>query len=150
MNKFYFSFIWFLLLPILSSAQPKSINLNDIELMHSNCLIEKPIQPKEIPKDSWVIRFDELGEIYNPTFPNTRNKVYTSTYRKEGNEILYFSKSMSTQRATIYMESGVGRYYLLMNGDKGFSMIRYDVEEIGTNYKVTGMLYRKCSEAKRL
>lgn len=97
---------------------------------------------KVLYEKSRYIRFNELGEIYNPTFPNTREKVYVRTYQEEGEELQYIGYSISTFRATVSQKGRVGQFYTIMQGPNCQSMIAYQAKKEGAYLVITGKLYK--------
>lgn len=105
------------------------------------------IEPQRIPyKDSYFVRFNELGKIYNPLFPKTRNKVKVENYWQQGNELSYIGFSFSTFRATVQLKGRVGLFYGLWLGERGSSLIEYQVKKEGAYLNITGKVY-KCFSA---
>lgn len=132
--------IW--LNPNMSIAQAHP-TIATIQSFQQNYSSKKAIAPlKVLYKESHFIRFNELGAIYNPTFPNTRDKVYVRTYQQEGDDLFYIGYSISTFRATVLQKGRVGKFYTIMQGPNCNSMIAYQAKKEGAYLIITGMLYK--------
>jgi len=124
-----------------------AFTMESIHHIQKHCNSKKPITAKSILyKESYHLRFNELGEVYNPTFPKTRNKVSVRTYQASGKVLEEISYSISTHRATVLQKGRVGVFYLIMRGKKCNSMIAYEAKKEGDYLVVTGELY-KCFSA---
>jgi len=94
MNNLAFLFYCFLLLPVGSFAQHKIPVLEQctITQLKANSQIIIPVKKQVIPfREKIFVRFEELGEIYNPTFPETRHKISVYNFQQQGAGFLYLS-----------------------------------------------------------
>lgn len=148
MNRVSFMLFCGLLFPFIGIAQPEpTLTLKTIQDFKKNHHSVIDIESQKIPyKDSYFVRFKELGKIYNPLFPKTRNKVKVENYWQQGNELSYIGFSFSTFRATVQLKSRVGQFYGLWLGENCSSLIEYQVKRDGDYLKITGKVY-KCFSA---
>lgn len=140
---FPFLFFSFLLLPILSSAQEKApiLTLKMIQQLKESSGTVFPIKKQILPfKDKVMVRFPELGTIYNPTFPKTRHRITVANFRKEGTNYTYIGKSLSTFRASLFLRNE-GIFYGVWQGGNCCSLIEYEVNRVGANFEITGKVY---------
>ena len=138
-----FLFCGCLLLPVLSSAQQKvpSLTPATITYLKENAAIVFPIDKQTLPfRDKVMLRFPELGTIYNPTFPETRNRVSVTNFRKAGANFIYIGKSTSTFRSTVFIRN-TGTFYGVWHDGKCTSLIKYEVTRVGEQLEVTGKVY---------
>ena len=106
-----------------------------------------PIKKQVVPyQEKVAIRFPELGKIYNPNFPATRNKVAVANFY-DANQVIskntsftYIGKSLSTNRATVFIQNE-GTYYSVWYDGKCKSLIQYKVARVGDNLEITGQVY---------
>lgn len=143
MKNFLFLFSCFLFLPFLSSAQNNTPTLTyeQMRRLKFNVQILIPLEKQVLPfRDKVALRFEELGMIYNPTFPETTNKVYAANFRRIDRQFDFIGKSISTFRATVFIrEQGI--FYGVWNDGNCVSLIEYKVIRVGDKLEVTGNVY---------
>jgi len=143
MNNLAFLFYCFLLLPVGSFAQHKIPVLEQctITQLKANSQIIIPVKKQVIPfREKIFVRFEELGEIYNPTFPETRHKISVYNFQQQGAGFLYLSKSLSTYRSSV-MIYDTGLHYGVWTDGKCDSLMEYEVTRVGENLEITGKVY---------
>ena len=142
-----FCFCCLVFLPVLSSAQ-EDLNLESIKSFKSSCQNITNIQTQKIHfQKAGFLRFTELGEIYNPNFPKTRNMIKCSNYQMEDSKLCYLGYSYSTFRATIPINGRVGTFYSIWKGEIGITLLEYVIKKNGDYLEVTGKLYKCFSGA---
>jgi len=144
-----FLFLGFLFLPVLCSAQQQNPTLTYGEMRRLKFTAgdQIPVKKQVIPYRAKVaVHFPELGELYNPNFPETRTQIYVANFfNQHGNGVIkgpfsYIGKSISTNRATVFIQKE-GTHYGTWNDGKCVSLIEYKVTRVGENLEITGMVY---------
>lgn len=133
----------FLLLPVFGLAQTKVpvLTQRTITYLKDNAALVFPIDQQTLPfRAKVMIRFPELGTIYNPTFPETRERVGVANFRKTETGFTYIGQSTSTFRATVFLRN-TGTFYGVWNDGKCASLIEYEVTRVGEQLKVKGKVY---------
>lgn len=133
------------MLPVGSSAQKDKLPTLDhctITDLKANSQIIIPVKKQVIPfQEKVVVRFEELGKIYNPSFPATRHKISVYNFQQQkGIGFLYLSKSLSTYRSTVVIRA-TGTHYGVWTDGKCDSLIEYEVTRVGENLEITGNVY---------
>lgn len=150
MKKQNFTILWsvfFLGLSFTSFSQ-ESLSLETIADFKENYHSVSPIATQIIPyKDSYQIRFPELKNIYNPTFPNTRNRVKVENYWIQEKQLTDIGFSISTFRASVRLKGRTGQFYSIWKGESCSSLLEYTVKRVGDNLEVTGKVYKCFSRA---
>ena len=150
MNRTRFFLFCCLLLPftgMAQKAQQPTLTQETIQDFKKNHHSVIDLEPQRILyKDSYFVRFKELGKIYNPLFPKTRNKIKVENYWQQGSELIYIGFSYSTFRATVQLKGRVGVFYGLWLGESCSSLIEYEVKRDGDYLNITGKVY-KCFSA---
>lgn len=134
----------FCILSLSSSAQNSNptLTLETINNFKKKYDSVSDIEPQTIPyKDSYFLRFKELGAIYNPMFPKTRNRVHCENFQKQGKELLYIGYSISTNQATVRLKGRVGTFFGIWKSKYCSSLIEYKVTRTGDELKVKGKIY---------
>lgn len=146
MNRTLFFLFCCLFVPFIGmaqSAQPPTLTLANIQQFKQHYQQVLEIEPQEISyKDGYFLRFEELGKIYNPTFPKTRNKVSTHSFWQQATKLGYIGRSISTYRATVQLKGRVGQFYGIWETATCNSLIEYEVTKQGETLHVTGKIYQ--------
>ena len=143
MKNLTFLFCGLLLLPLLSVAQKShpTLTLANITQLKNEAQIIIPVDKQILPfRDKVMVRFPELGAIYNPAFPETRHPVQVANFHQAKGGYTYLGKSVSTLRSTVFLRNQ-GTHYGVWNDGKCPSLIEYEVERVGEHLEITGKVY---------
>lgn len=132
-----------LLTTVLWAQKMEHLSPDMVKDFKANYHSKVAIEPQRILyADAYFLRFPELGKIYNPLFPKTRNKVHCSTFQQQGNALEYIGYSVSTFRATVQLKGRVGTFYAVWRGESCSSLIEYQVTRDGEYLDITGTIYK--------
>lgn len=146
MNRLPIFFFCCLFGPFIGQAQSApqpSLTLARIQQFKQDYQQVLDLGPQEISsKAAYFVRFEELGKIYNPTFPATRHQVRTHSFWQQANQLIYIGKSISTYRATVQLKGRVGQFYSVWEGANCNSLLEYQVQQQGETLYITGKIYQ--------
>lgn len=143
MKKLFFYCLLFVL-PNFGWAQQQqpTLTLEAVEAIKQKSATVITLNPQKLPfREKQVLRFAELGSIYNPNFPNTRHRVLCHNFQTNGTIFEYINKSVSTHRATIFLHNRTGKFTSAWYGENCVSLVEYQVVKKGDFLEVTGKVY---------